>query len=140
MPLACCKGFLCLLWGINWIWVRFSPLVHTLCLLFHFGSTAGLIRLASLDLCFGSQQFGWGSLLSWLGYGVCPSSALLWCRVGQLVMICGWFLMSAWYRDLPATGLCLGCAWVRISPLVHHFWLLFHFGSFAGMVCWWLAS
>jgi len=58
--------------------------------------------------------------------GVCPSSALLWCRVGLLVMICEWFLMFAWYRDLPATRHCLGCAWVRIFPLVHNFWLLFH--------------
>jgi hypothetical protein len=58
--------------------------------------------------------------------GVCPRSALLWCRVGLLVMICGWSLMFAWNRDLPATRHCLGCAWVSISPLVHNFWLLFH--------------
>jgi hypothetical protein len=28
--------------------------------------------------------------------------------------------------SLPATGHCLGCVWVRFSPLVHKFCLLFH--------------
>ena len=42
--------------------------------------------------------------------GVYPSSTLLWCRVGLLVMICRWFPKFAWYGDLPATGHCLGCA------------------------------
>jgi hypothetical protein len=32
---------------------------------------------------------------------VYPSSTLLWCRVGLLVMISGWFPMLAWY------GICL---------------------------------
>jgi hypothetical protein len=43
-------------------WVRFSPLVHKFDLLFHFGSSAGLIRLAYLDLamdpnCLGEALF-----------------------------------------------------------------------------------
>jgi hypothetical protein len=42
--------------------------------------------------------------------GVYPSSTLLWCRVGLLVMICRWFPKFACYGDLPATGHCLGCA------------------------------
>ena len=36
--------------------------------------------------------------------------------------------------SLPATGHCLGCAWVRFSPLVHNLCLLFHFGSSAGLI------
>ena len=40
-----------------------------------------------------------------------------------------------WQRiSLPATGHCLGCAWVRFSPLVHNFCLLFHFDSSAGLI------
>ncbi|KAJ6881000.1 hypothetical protein NC652_034117 [Populus alba x Populus x berolinensis] len=71
-------------------------------------SAVGLIRLASLDSCYGSQQLGealsphdWATdvvfsvaalLSQWRVLdGVCPSNALamLWCRVGLLVMMCG---------------------------------------------------
>ena len=39
---------------------------------------------------------------------------------GLLVMICGWFLMFAWYRDLPAAGHCLGvCLGLVPSRLAH---------------------
>ena len=35
---------------------------------------------------------------------------------------------------LPATGHCLGCVWVRFSPLVHIFCLLFYFCSSTGLI------
>jgi hypothetical protein len=62
------------------VWVRFSPLVHKLCLLFHFGSSAGLIRLAYLDLAMDPNSLGEAlSLHFW-------ATSMLWCRDGLLVI------------------------------------------------------
>ena len=82
LPLSVFVLLLC--WGFVCLGEVLSPCPNCTPLLFHIGFSAGLIRLPlgsflglswslsplcfSLDSCYGSQQFGWGSLPKCLGY------------------------------------------------------------------------
>jgi len=88
-----------------------------------------------------------GSCCCYMQVYVCWSCDVCWlpsCCIGWLSVV---FLPQGCLISLDATGLlqrislpiarhCLGCAWVRLSPLDHNFCLLFLLGSSAGMVYW----
>jgi hypothetical protein len=83
------------------VWVRFSPLVHIFCLLFYFGSSAGLIRLAYLDLAMDPNSLGealsphiWATSMLWRKDGLLVIGLLvvalcnLVCCYKQLCILC----------------------------------------------------
>jgi hypothetical protein len=94
--------------------------------------------LAGLPHCYGYQQFGWGSLPSWLGYW-CSALAMSWCRVGLQVMMCGWFPLAAWNRDLFGWGSLPNCLVPMLLWLPGWLWSLCCMApglSVSALLCW----
>jgi hypothetical protein len=130
MLLVCCKGFLCLLWGIvcglsGWgslpLYKLYASCFILVLLQVWFDWPLSIVAMDPNSLGEALSPHNWATdvvfsvtalLSQWRVLdGVCPSSALamLWCRVGLLVMMCGWFLMIAWYRDPFGWGSLSNC-------------------------------